>query len=64
MSLTTTVKQEHPFDLKNTYPDLRGFSRRNLNYMRSFFNLIDDDVIVQHLAAQISWEHVRFTLTK
>ena len=46
------------FDLKMSFPDMRGFSRRNLNYMRKFYMLLGADAKVQQLAAQIPWGHI------
>jgi len=44
-------------DLKVAFPDLAGFSRRNINSMRSFYNFVQDDKIMQQLVAQIPWGH-------
>lgn len=44
-------------DLKSEFPDLKGFSARNLNYMRAFTNAYPDEPIVQQLVAQIPWGH-------
>ena len=44
-------------DLKREFPDMKGFSTRNLKYMRSFAAAWPDDSIVQQLAAQIPWFH-------
>ncbi len=46
------------FDLKNSFPDLRGFSRRNLNYMRNLYIFFGEDEKVQQLVAQIPWGHI------
>jgi len=45
-------------DLKISFPDLSGFSRRNLNYMRSMYNFFGKDAKVQQLVAQIPWGHI------
>jgi hypothetical protein len=48
-------------DLKRTFPDMKGFSPRNLKYMRAFGKAWPDEAIVQQLVAQIPWGHnVRF----
>ncbi|MGK7896886.1 MAG: YhcG family protein [Xenococcus sp. (in: cyanobacteria)] len=44
-------------DLKAEFPEMKGFSSRNLNYMRSFAKAYPDESIVQQLAAQIPWFH-------
>jgi predicted nuclease of restriction endonuclease-like (RecB) superfamily len=44
-------------DLQRAFPELKGFSRRNLQYMRSFAAAWTDEVIVQQVAAQLPWFH-------
>ena len=44
-------------DLKREFPDLKGFSRRNLNYMRQFAEAWRDESIVRQLVGQIPWGH-------
>ena len=44
-------------DLKAEFPEMKGFSSRNLNYMRSFAESYPDEQIVQQLAAKIPWFH-------
>lgn len=44
-------------DLRHTFPDVKGFSPRNLKYMRSFAAAWPDEAIVQQVAAQIPWFH-------
>ncbi|MEO1134906.1 MAG: PDDEXK nuclease domain-containing protein, partial [Cyanobacteria bacterium J06639_1] len=44
-------------DLKREFPEMRGFSRTNLLYMRSFAEAYPDLQIVQQLAGQIPWFH-------
>lgn len=44
-------------DLRKAFPDMSGFSPRNLKYMRSFAVAWPDRTIVQQLAAQIPWFH-------
>ncbi len=52
-------------DLRDTFPDLRGFSRRNLHYMRSVAEAwpVEDD-FVQSPSAQLTWSHVTTLLTR
>lgn len=44
-------------DLQKEFPDIKGFSSRNLKYMRSFAESYPDEQIVQQAAAQIPWFH-------
>lgn len=45
-------------DLKKEFPYLKGFSRRNLFYMKSFYSFYNMDFVkVQQLVAQIPWGH-------
>ena len=45
------------FDLKEEFPDMQGFSPRNLKYMRKFAETWPDRQFVQASLAQISWYH-------
>ena len=44
------------FDLKEAFPDMGGFSPRNLKYMRTFAEAYPDVAIVQRVVAQIPWK--------
>ena len=44
-------------DLKISFPDLKGFSPRNLKYMKKFAQTYPDFEFMQQLAAQIPWFH-------
>lgn len=44
-------------DLSQAFPEARGFSTRNLKYMRAFAEAWPDEQFVQQLAAQIPWFH-------
>ena len=44
-------------DLRDTFPDMKGFSPRNLKYMRAFAAAWPEREIVQQAAAQIPWFH-------
>jgi hypothetical protein len=44
-------------DLHEAFPDMKGFSPRNLKYMRAFAAAWRDPAIVQRLAARIPWFH-------
>ena len=51
-------------DLKSSFPDLRGFSERNLLYMKQFARNYPDFEIAQPPVAQISWSHNTILLDK
>lgn len=44
-------------DLREAFPDMKGFSPRNLKYMRAFAAAWPDRAIVQEPLAQITWYH-------
>jgi predicted nuclease of restriction endonuclease-like (RecB) superfamily len=44
-------------DLRREFPDMKGFSPRNLKYMRRFAEQWPDEQFVQQVAAQIPWFH-------
>jgi len=44
-------------DLRSALPATKGFSRRNVFYMREFYLLYREDQRVQPLVAQIGWAH-------
>jgi predicted nuclease of restriction endonuclease-like (RecB) superfamily len=44
-------------DLRRGFPEMKGFSPRNLKYMRAFAGAYPDEEFVQQLAAQIPWFH-------
>ncbi|PSB68583.1 DUF1016 domain-containing protein [filamentous cyanobacterium CCP1] len=44
-------------DLKREFPDMKGFSRTNLMYMRAFAEAWPDQQIVQEVLGQIPWYH-------
>jgi predicted nuclease of restriction endonuclease-like (RecB) superfamily len=51
-------------DLKVEFPETKGFSTRNLKYMRVFAKEFPDSSIVQQLAAQIPWYHTCMLIDK
>lgn len=51
-------------DLRHAFPDLGGFSPRNLKYMRAFAEAWPDESFVQQAVAQIPWGHNIVLLTK
>ena len=42
-------------DLRDAFPDMKGFSPRNLKYMRAFAAAWRDPAIVQRVVAQLPW---------
>ncbi|MFB2967425.1 YhcG family protein [Aerosakkonema sp. BLCC-F183] len=44
-------------DLQKAFPEMKGFSSRNLKYMRSFAETYRDFEFVQQVVAQIPWGH-------
>jgi predicted nuclease of restriction endonuclease-like (RecB) superfamily len=51
-------------DLRNAFPDMKGFSRANLMYMRAFGEAWPDAAIVQQAVGQLPWGHNLVLLTK
>ena len=51
-------------DLKDEFPDMSGFSPRNIKYMRKFAECWPDFEIVQRVVAQIPWRTNRMLLDK
>ena len=51
-------------DLRNAFPDMKGFSPRNLKYMRSFAIAWPDAEFVQAVLAQLPWYHQLALLDK
>ena len=44
-------------DLKEEFPDMKGFSTRNIKYIRNFYAFYNNSEIRQQLVAQIPWGH-------
>src|SRR5579884_1539274 len=44
-------------DLKRAFPSMKGFSPRNLKYMRALAEAWPDEQFVQQAVAQIPWGH-------
>jgi len=53
----TKIIERLATDLRSAFPDIKGFSSRNLKYMRKFAETYPDEQIVQQAAAQIPWFH-------
>lgn len=51
-------------DLRATFPNMKGFSPRNLKYMRTFAEAWPDAEFVQQAAAQLPWFHLCTLLDK
>ena len=51
-------------DLSDAFPDMRGFSARNLHYMRLLAEECAAGRFVQQAAAQLPWFHTVLLLTK
>ena len=51
-------------DLRAAFPDMKGFSSRNLKYMKFFAQECPDGLIGQQSAAQLPWFHIVTIITK
>lgn len=51
-------------DLRRAFPDMKGFSPRNLKYMRTFADTWPDREFVQAVLAQLPWYHQLALLDK
>ncbi|MDZ7585811.1 MAG: PDDEXK nuclease domain-containing protein [Thiobacillus sp.] len=51
-------------DLRAAFPDIKGFSPRNLKYMRAFAEAWPDAEFVQEVLAQLPWYHQLALLDK
>ena len=51
-------------DLRVDFPDMKGFSRANLMYMRAFAEAWPDAAIVQQAVGQLPWGHNLVLLTR
>lgn len=51
-------------DLRREFPEMKGFSPRNLKYMRAFAEAYSDETVVQEALAQITWYHNITLLSK
>jgi predicted nuclease of restriction endonuclease-like (RecB) superfamily len=52
-----SIAEKLALDLQSEFPGIKGFSRRNIFYMREFYLLYRNDERVQPLVAQIGWTH-------
>lgn len=51
-------------DLKQSFPDMKGFGARSLKYMRAFAEAYPDEAFVHQAGAQIPWRHNCIILEK
>ncbi|CTP90228.1 PDDEXK nuclease domain-containing protein [Xanthomonas graminis] len=51
-------------DLRAAFPEMKGFSPRNLKYMRAFAEAWQDESFVQEVLAQLPWYHQLALLDK
>ena len=49
-------------DLRSEFPEMKGFSLRNLIFMRGFAEAFPDDSFVKQLVSQIPWGHIIRTI--
>jgi len=54
----TKVIERLAFDLQHEFPELHGFSQRNLLFMRAFAEAYPEIEIVKQLVSQIPWGHI------
>lgn len=60
----TKVIERLSADLRHAFPGQKGFSARNLAYMRNFAAAWPDETILQQLAARIPWGHHQLLLDR
>lgn len=53
----SAIAEQLSRDLRGEFPGIKGFSRRNVFYMREFYLCYQDEKRVQPLVAQIGWTH-------
>ncbi|PKP59487.1 MAG: DUF1016 domain-containing protein [Candidatus Altiarchaeales archaeon HGW-Altiarchaeales-1] len=53
----TKIIDNLSMDLRKSFPDMKGFSVRNLKYMQKFAKTYSNFEIVQELLAQLTWYH-------
>jgi len=51
-------------DIKLAFPNTRGYSSRNLKYMRKFAEFVPDEEKVQTVSALLTWSHNRYLFDK
>lgn len=58
------IIQQLSKDLIHAFPEMKGFSQRNLDYMRNLARLWPDRQIAQQLAAKLGWGHNMLLMDK
>ncbi|WP_319580745.1 DUF1016 N-terminal domain-containing protein [uncultured Methanospirillum sp.] len=51
-------------DLRKEFPDMKGFSVRNLKYMQTFGAAYPDHELVQEVLTQLTWFHICPLITR
>ena len=51
-------------DLRMEYPESKGYSARNLNYMKQFATLVPSEEFLQQGAAKINWRSIVFLINQ
>jgi predicted nuclease of restriction endonuclease-like (RecB) superfamily len=51
------VVERLALDLKREFPDMKGFSARNIRYMKAFAEAYLDETILQRSVAKLPWRH-------
>ena len=51
-------------DIKSEFPKAKGYSARNLRYMRKFAEFVSDESILQTVSAILTWSHNTHLLNK
>lgn len=51
-------------DLRHEFPEMKGFSPRNIRYMRAFAEALSDGTILQQAAAKLPWFHLCLLMDK
>lgn len=54
----TKVIDRLAHDLRGAFPDMQGFSPRNLLFMRAFAQFYPDAIKVKQLVSQVPWGHI------
>lgn len=52
------IIQQLSLDLGKAFPEMKGFSERNLDYMRHLVKIWPEKTIVQQLVAKLPWGHI------
>ncbi|MEI6627789.1 MAG: PDDEXK nuclease domain-containing protein [Alphaproteobacteria bacterium] len=60
----TKVIEQLSKDLRSEFPEMKGFSARNLKYMRRFADDYPDIEFVQQVAALLPWFHIATIMDK